>query len=106
MNGSVFHRSRTNKRGLGLLAAVLMLLPFFGQTMMAKLKGAFSVMLALLLFPAVGVGVEAPALNLYYAVLAAQEVRAVLVVGAVVSVTAYRIMVRLGRLPVDARVLS
>jgi tight adherence protein B len=31
---------------------------------------------------------------------------AVLVVGAVVSVTAYRIMVRLGRLPVDARVLS
>lgn len=63
----------------------LMLVPFFGQSMMVKLKGALSIMLAVLVFPAAGVGLEAPALNFGYVILAAQEVLTGIVIGFVVQ---------------------
>ncbi|MFH1999876.1 MAG: flagellar biosynthetic protein FliR [Planctomycetota bacterium] len=63
----------------------IMLLPFFGQGMMIQVKGALSIMLALLLFPATALGIEAPALDFSYVVLAAEEVLTGLIMGFVVQ---------------------
>jgi flagellar biosynthetic protein FliR len=62
----------------------LMALPFFAPGIAVPMKGALSVLLAFLLFPAAGLGVPAPALDLYYIVLVAQEVLLGLIMGFVV----------------------
>lgn len=69
------------------LLGCVMLLPFFPRGIAHYPKIAISVMLALLIFPAAGVGVEAPVFNALYMVLIAQEVLCGLVIGFVVQMS-------------------
>jgi len=62
-----------------------MAMPFFAPGMAVKLKGAISIMMALLVFPAAGLSVKAPALDLTYIVLVGQEVLLGIVLGFVVQ---------------------
>lgn len=62
----------------------LMILPFFGSRTGIALKGALAIMLAFLVYPAAGLGRPGPALDLYFLVLAAQEVLLGLMMGFVV----------------------
>ena len=59
-------------------------LPFFGPGMATVLKAALSLFLGFALFPAAAIGVQAPGLDLTYAVLAGREVFLGLVMGLLV----------------------
>lgn len=63
----------------------VMFLPFFGPGTVTTLKGALSIMLALLIFPAAALGVEAPALNFNYILLVALEILTGLAISFVVQ---------------------
>jgi flagellar biosynthetic protein FliR len=64
-----------------------MLLPFFMSGTATIMKAALAIAISFLIFPSAALGVEAPALNIIYLVLTAQEVLTGLLIGFVVRLS-------------------